>query len=211
MHRSLATERVWDMSSLVSKVLLQYFILFLTFVYSRVDLHPTSTETEEPEEPEEDGADTNVLPNNPGDAAGAPTETSRRNRRSRILSTLNAGRMRHATADERIEALRRLRQENQATNENIEQGGWIVGERTMNRARARLSRAFGSRPSSGLHASRPTSQVPAAAAPTSAEAPITAEPLATAESRAPEVAATTEAPTPIEPTPFAGALASSPR
>lgn len=192
---------------MVSNVLLQHFILFLIFVYSRVDLHPTSTENEEPEE---DGADSYVLPTSPGNPSGAPTENSRRNRRSRILSTLNVGRMRHATADERIEALRRLREENQATNENIEQGGWIVGERTMNRARARLSRAFGSRPSSGVHGSRPTSQVPAAAA-TSADAPISAETQATAESRAPEITATTEAPTPIEPTPFAGALASSPR
>lgn len=189
---------------MVSHVLFQNSIPFLIFIYSRVDLHPTSTGDEEPEE---DGTDTYVLPTNP---SGAPTENTRRNRRSRILSTLNVGRMRHATADERIEALRRLREENQATNENIEQGGWIVGERTMNRARARLSRAFGSRPSSGVHGSRPTSQVPAAAA-ASAEAPITAEAPATAESSAPEVAATTEAPTPIEPTPFAGALASSPR
>ena len=193
---------------MVSNVLPQNFILFLIFVHSRVDLHPTSTGNEEPEE---DGADTYVLPASLGNPSGAPTEISRRNRRSRILSTLNVGRMRHATADERIEALRRLREENQATNENIEQGGWIVGERTMNRARARLSRAFGSRPSSGVHGSRPTSQVPAAAA--SAEAPISAEIPATTESHAPEVAvaATTEAPTPIEPTPFAGALASSPR
>ena len=191
---------------MVSNVLLPY-IPFLIFIYSRVDLHPTTTGNEEPEE---DGADTYVLPTNLGNPSAAPTENSRRNRRSRILSTLNVGRMRHATADERIEALRRLREENQATNENIEQGGWIVGERTMNRARARLSRAFGSRPSSGIHGSRPTSQVPAAAA-TSAEAPITAETPATAESSPPEVASATEAPTPIEPTPFAGALASSPR
>lgn len=198
------------MPSMVSKILSEYSILFLIFVHSRVDLHPTSTGSEEHEEPEEEGADTTVLPNNTGDASGAPTETSRRNRRSRIMSTLNAGRMRHATADERIEALRRLRQENQATNDNIEQGGWIVGERTMNRARARLSRAFGSRPSSGVHGSRPTSQVPpTGTAPV--DAPTTADTPATAEIHAPEVAATTEAPTPIEPTPFAGALASSPR
>lgn len=172
----------------------------------RVDLHPTSPDNEEPEE---NGADTDVIPADPGDRSIPPTETARRNRRSRILSTLNVGRMRHATADERIDALRRLREENQATNDNADQGGWIVGERTMNRARARLSRAFGSRPASGIYGSRPTSQVPAAAA--SAEAPTTAEFPATAEARASEAAATNDAPVPIEATPFAGALASSPR
>ena len=139
-------------------------------------------------------------PIDPGSRSNAPTETARRNRRSRILRTLNVGRMRHATADERIEALRRLRDENQATDESVDQGGRNVGERTMNRARARLSRAFGSRPASGVHNSRPTSQVPAAAeASTATEAPATTE------------AGASEAPTPIEATPHAGALVSSPR
>ncbi|CAF9928946.1 MAG: hypothetical protein ALECFALPRED_004177 [Alectoria fallacina] len=174
----------------------------------RVDLHPTSSDTEEIEE---DEADTYAVPADPGNRSSVPAETAHRHRRSRILSTLNVGRMRHATADERIEALRRLREENQATNENVDQGGWIVGERTMNRARARLSRAFGSRPASGIHVSRPTSQVPAATAP-SAEAPNNAEIPATAEAHAPGAAATTSEATPsIEATPFAGALASNPR
>lgn len=206
MHRSLVTERVWNLPSLVSNLFAQCSIHFLISFYSRVDLHPTSPDNEEPEE---NGADTDVIPADPGDRSIPPTETARRNRRSRILSTLNVGRMRHATADERIDALRRLREENQATNDNADQGGWIVGERTMNRARARLSRAFGSRPASGIYGSRPTSQVPAAAA--SAEAPTTAEFPATAEARASEAAATNDAPVPIEATPFAGALASSPR
>lgn len=183
-------------------------VSLLICLRSRVDLHPTSSDAEDAEDEE---ADTNVISANPGNRSGTPTDTAHRNRRSRILSTLNAGRMRHATADERIEALRRLREENQATNENVDQGGWIVGERTMNRARARLSRAFGSRPASGVHGSRPTSQVPAGAAAAPDEASSAAEALTTEEARAPEVAATTEAPAPIEATPFAGALASSPR
>ena len=182
-------------------------ILWLISLYSRVDLHPTSLNAEEPEEEE---AETDVIQTGHGRRSSMPTETARRNRRSRILSTLNVGRMRHATADERIEALRTLREENQATNENAEQGGRIVGERPMNRARARLSRAFGSRPASGVHGSRPTSQVPAHAV-ASAEAPTGAEIPATAEECAPEIAAATEAPAPIEPTPVAGALVSSPR
>lgn len=177
-------------------------------LHSRVDLHPTSNDTEDLEE---DEAETHVIPDGPGTRSSAPTETARRNRRSRILSTLNVGRMRHATADERIEALRRLRDENHATNENVEQGGWIVGERTMNRARARLSRAFGSRPASGIHDSRPTSQVVPSAAAASAAAPASADIPVTAGARTAEAAATTEAPALIETTPFAGALASSPR
>ena len=105
-----------------------------------------------------------VSPTAPNDAPDA--ETTRHNRRSRIL---HIGRMRHATPDERIEALRRLRNENRdrATNENVEEGGWSVGERTLNRIGARLSRAFGgSRPASGISApeSRPVSQIPAASA-----------------------------------------------
>lgn len=106
---------------------------------------------------------------------GAPnTETTRHNRRSRIL---HIGRMRHATPDERIEALRRLRNENRdrATNANVEDSGWSVGERTLNRIGARLSRAFGaSRPASGISApgSRPVSQVPAASATSEAPSPI---------------------------------------
>ena len=169
-----------------------------------MDLHPTSHDSEELEE---DEPETDVIQTGHGRRSSMPTEAARRNRRSRILSTLNVGRMRHATADERIEALRTLREQNQATTENAEQGGRNVGDRPMNRARARLSRAFGSRPASGVHGSRPTSQVPAHAAP-SAEAPTGAETPATAEERAPEVAAATETPAPVE---SAGALVSSPR
>ena len=114
-----------------------------------------------------------VPPTTPNDAINA--ETTRRNRRSRIL---HIGRMRHATPDERIEALRALRNENRnggATNANVEEGGWSVGERTLNRIGARLSRAFGgSRPASSVSApgSRPVSQVPAASAATEAPSPI---------------------------------------
>ena len=84
--------------------------------------------------------------------------------------------MRHATPDERIEALRRLRNENRdrATNGNIEEGGWSVGERTLNRISARLGRAFGgARPASGISvpASRPVSQALAASATTEGPSP----------------------------------------
>ena len=172
-----------------------------------MDLHPTSQDAEEPEE---DEAETDVIQTGHGRRSSMPTEAARRNRRSRILSTLNVGRMRHATADERIEALRTLREQNQAINENAEQGGRNVGDRPMNRARARLSRAFGSRPASGVHGSRPTSQVPAHAT-ASVETPADAEAPATAEERGPEIAAATEASAPVESTPGAGGRTSSPR
>lgn len=76
--------------------------------------------------------------------------------------------MRHATPEERLAALRHLRSENTdiATDANQEQGGWVVGERTMNRFSRRFNRAFGggngSRPQSGIVAtsSRPISEVP---------------------------------------------------
>lgn len=199
MHRSLVTERVWDVSSLVSYPIVLKSVLVLTAIYSRVDLHPTSPGTEELEE---DEAETHVVPSDHGNRSNAPQEAARHNRRSRILSTLNVGRMRHATPNERIEALRRLRSENQTTNENVDQAASNVGERTtMNRARARLSRAFGSRPASGVHSSRPTSQIPPAAA----EAPTTTETPATTAGGA------SEAPAPIEATPPANASTSNPR
>jgi len=78
-------------------------------------------------------------------------ESAHGNRRSRILHTLNHGRMRHATPEERIAALRRLRRENQTSDVFAEQGG-----RTGNRFSRRFSHALGgSRP-----VSRPISEVP---------------------------------------------------
>ena len=195
------------MPSLVSYSVVESSLLFLTLPNSRVDLHPTASDTEEPDE--EDDAETYMTPADPASGATASTENTRHNRRSRILNTLNVGRMRHATADERIEALRRLRAEEptQPATESNDQGSSIARERTMNRTRARLSRAFGSRPSSAIHTSRPTSQVPAVTtATTSAEAPLhPTTTSASVETHTPEASAR------LEPTPFAGALASSPR
>ena len=146
-----------------------------------MDLHPTNSniddlDTEDAEsEPSPHNA---VSPASPNNALNA--ETTRHNRRTRIL---HIGRMRHATPDERIEALRRLRNENRdrATNANVEEGGWSVGERTLNRIGARLSRQFGisrafggSRPASGISApgSRPVSEAPAASAAMEAPSPV---------------------------------------
>ena len=148
-------------------------IALLIYDFSRVDLHPTTSNIEdlEVDDAEAEPSQPNGPPTSTNDASNA--ETTRHNRRSRIL---HIGRMRHATPDERIEALRRLRNEDRdrATNDNIEEGGLSVGERTLNRISARLGRAFGgARPASGVSAptSRPVSQVPAASGATEAPSP----------------------------------------
>ena len=92
-----------------------------------------------------------------------PAESARHNRRSRILHTLNIGRMRHATPEERIAALRRLRNENEASDPAAEQSS-----RRGSRFSRRFSRAFGgshggSRRASVMNTSRPVSEIPPAA------------------------------------------------
>ena len=126
---------------------------------SRIDLHPTTGD--------DNDADRNdhipTLETRPGEATQdsgdldtADMDNTRRNRRSRILSTLNIGRMRHATPQERLEALRTLRNERSS---NIDDG-------TRNRFSRRFSRAL----------SRPTSEVPSR--PVSGVPPSALEPLA---------------------------------
>lgn len=115
---------------------------------SRIDLQPknNTNEGEELPEPTLDvrAAEQDVV------AEGSNAEASRRNRRSRILSTLNIGRMRHATPQERIDALRTLRTEGMTAVDRPE-----GTDRTNNRFSRRFSRALTSRP-----ASRPTSSAP---------------------------------------------------
>jgi len=116
-----------------------------------VDLQPTA-----PNSPTTDPSFEGTAPEmTPADAAApvqdaANENTQHRNRRSRILSTLNIGRMRHATPDERIEALRRLRSEREATESD-------VGDIPITRFSQRISRVFGSRPTSVALGSRPAS------------------------------------------------------
>lgn len=94
-------------------------------------------------------------------------EESRPHRRSRIVSILNIGRMREATPEERLNALRRLREEGMINPET-------TGERSRRRFSHRWSRAFGSRPTSTVIPSRPVSEVPG----------VVAEPPATSEQEA---------------------------
>lgn len=121
------------------------------FRCSRIELQPTASHEET--SPEDLGPSLELRDvEAPPDPENVPNDT-RRNRRSRILSTLNIGRMRHATPQERLEALRILRQTNASNNEDT----------TRNRFSRRFSRALNSRPPSAM-ASRPTSEIPPGAA-----------------------------------------------
>ncbi|KAG8529976.1 uncharacterized protein KY384_005458 [Bacidia gigantensis] len=124
---------------------------------SRVDLHPTSTEDDSDIEDHVPSLETRDVELPPDVENGNPE--ARRNRRSRILSTLNIGRMRQATPQERLEALRTLRNEGQLESEAPERRLQPGGDGAMNRFSRRLSRALGSRPASGIQ-SRPVSEVP---------------------------------------------------
>lgn len=127
---------------------------------SRVDLHPTTSNAISELNTRDEIPQT--APNDSSTATETHDETTHRHRPSRILHTLNIGRMRQATPEERIAALMRLRRENEATLGTQEQRQANI-ERPRNGFSARLSRAFGSRPASGAAASRPVSDAPAVA------------------------------------------------
>lgn len=119
-----------------------------------MDLQPnTASTTSDPEAAESTSEMTPaVVAPTADEVVTAEGDATHRNRRSRILSTLNIGRMRHATPDERIEALRRLRNEQLANEQD-------AGNMPMNRFSRRFSRAFGSRPTSVALGSRPVSGI----------------------------------------------------
>lgn len=123
------------------------------FSNSRVDLQPTASH--DPDTGSEEGFRSAPLATDATLEAWPQPETptaesAPRNRRSRILHTLNHGRMRQATPEERLAALRWLRRENQTSESVAEQGS-----RPGSRFSRRLSHALGgSRP-----ASRPLSEV----------------------------------------------------
>ncbi|KAL9123797.1 MAG: hypothetical protein Q9217_006811 [Psora testacea] len=129
----------------------------------RIDLHPTTSNHAIEESDDGPSLETRVYTEQPPTAETTANETTRRNRRSRILSTLNIGRMRHATPQERIEALRTLRSEGLTGNERQEHEGHVGGDRAINRISRRFGRALGSRPPSSVPTSRPVSEVPPAA------------------------------------------------
>ena len=126
---------------------------------SRVDLHPTNSHDIDLDDEElfEDGPslETREYRENP------PVEAvRRRHRRSRILQTLNIGRMRHATPEERIAALRRLRSENEASDSTAEQGGRVGSSFSRRLSRVLGGSHGGSRRASGILNSRPVSEIP---------------------------------------------------
>ena len=141
-----------------------------TDYFSRVDLRPTTTH---PDSETLDGlsARTHVQPSvydllsvpPPSNSLTPPEPSASRapNRRSRtglslyIQNTLNSRRMRDATPEERIAALRDLRSARQADSGSAE-------PRSRNRLSSRLSRAWmpNSRPSSGMTNAPPDAAEP---------------------------------------------------
>ena len=117
---------------------------------SRIDLHPTNNEDSASRNDHIPTLDTRYAETDSENVENPNPDNTRRNRRSRILSTLNIGRMRHATPQERLEALRTLRNEH-ATNHD---------ESARTRFSRRFSRAL-SLPVAEAH-SRPVSGVPPA-------------------------------------------------
>ena len=131
-------------------------------MFSRVDLHPTASHDPAIEgEDYDDGPSFDVREYSEVPHAEV---NARRNRRSRILHTLNIGRMRHATPEERIAALRRLRHENQASDPTTEQGGRVGSSFSRRISRVLGGSHAGSRRASGILNSRPVSEIPHVAA-----------------------------------------------
>ena len=122
---------------------------------SRVDLRPTASQNEPPSTAEPHSPNPYLVSNSSNDAASTPrspslsqpgtTDTNRRRSGGLALyihHTLNARRMRDATPDERIAALRRVRTAHRASGEAEREGGMAVGERTVRRVQGRLSRLW---------------------------------------------------------------------
>lgn len=121
----MANQRIRHLSSLVSPFAIKISPISpneaLADLPSRIDLNPAKTEEngeegENPEHPEETPAEGTATPT-------AEATQSRHNRLTNYLhghGPLNARRMRNATVEERLAALRRVREENQdeAANQN---------------------------------------------------------------------------------------------
>lgn len=126
---------------------------------SRVDLRPVGDHTEGIEDgpvsspnaylPRLPGSDPGTHPRSTADPAGNTSEPNTSNRRRSnglslyIHHTLNFRRMRDATPEERIDALRRIRLVNRATDGDPERGG-----RRRSRVGSRFSRIWGSQQAS---------------------------------------------------------------
>ncbi|KAI4212696.1 MAG: hypothetical protein LQ351_004587 [Letrouitia transgressa] len=126
----------------------------------RVDLRPTASEGQSDSADPESSAEPGPSPN-PYLMGSRTRPQDRRSRNAFSLylqNHLNIGRMRNATPEERIEALRRLRMVDRPDVEQPRlEGDDAAGERSRSRLSVRLSRAFGDR-------SRPVSGVPSTSA-----------------------------------------------
>ena len=131
----MAGECVRDLSIMVrSKPFHRYRYISLLTSASRIDLNPSkeegqdAQETENPAEPQEPAAEPEAAPH-------------RQPRRltGYLQSTLNARRMRDATVEERLEALRNVREE--AHRESVE-GNEEAEERRRTRLSTRLRDRF---------------------------------------------------------------------
>ena len=183
------------MPSLVSTQPLSSLALCRSLFSSRTDLRPTASHGEGEEGDASAPPATTSMED--ATATAAFNESTRRNRRSRILHTLNIGRMTTATPEERLAALRMLRNEQ------------MIGDstpRARNRFSQRLSRTFGSRPQSGSGTPRRNSGIistaetlPTAEVLHASEMESTAEePLAAEEAPPTDLSITAEVPPAME-------------
>jgi len=139
----MASERLGYLSNVVRSIFMT-FPEFDTDLHSRVDLRPIASHSDQENYDPSYSAESITYSREEGSSPEPPADgaTPASRRRSRIgLSlyiqhTLNRGRMRDATPEERLAALRRLRTVNRASD--AEPGS------TRNRISARLSRAFDS-------------------------------------------------------------------
>ena len=169
MYRSLAIECVWNLSIVVSRPLTGCWVVVLRS-HSRVDLRPTADGTQDIDDDRVQSPNPYLEgdfhaaehpdghPWNEIDLMGNNIEGGTANRRRSnglslyIHHTLNFRRMRDATPEERLDALRRVRGVNRAT--------WGVGEggdRARNRGTSRLSRLWGAPPASSRDSTVPGS------------------------------------------------------
>jgi hypothetical protein len=127
LHRSLAFERVWNLSIMVSSPPPPLYPNPDNL--SRHDLRPVTSSTSDPTDPTSPTAEGSELPPplavNEGSENGAETVAESDNasaspQRRRVSRFLDLNRLRNAPPDERIAALRRLREQSQQDGESAE-------------------------------------------------------------------------------------------
>lgn len=87
-----------------------YYIPFTNHHLSRIDLNPSK----EGENTEQDGENAEHTEETPAEEPTTPTADASSHRHNRFTNYLNARRMRNASVEERLAALRRVREANQS-------------------------------------------------------------------------------------------------